>query len=272
MFNESQLYLSSDDREPGNLVNNSLYDNTSDIIRQQITHIGLKDYYIESNIPNVNPQNNVITFFSSSSGLNHTVSIVLGSYSSPDLMTAIITALNTVTGASGLTFSVVLVHGITYDLSSAGGNFIFLSSTHIDRARPLSGLFTTENPSNVMRVVVRGHYTRYIDIIIDDAKTGSVLSNSFTKQTKFSDMGHLHRIVLVDELDKKNTLIVRNEVNTIHYTRIRKRNIKTLRVELFNEFGDLLESPVQLLGSDPYAIDYFKYLFTFSLKSVEAGQ
>ena len=73
--------------------------------------------------PNVNDRNRNVTFFSTNSGTTHTVQIIQGFYETRlALMDALVLALNTATGASGLTFSHVIpvINPLISTLNSAG--------------------------------------------------------------------------------------------------------------------------------------------------------
>jgi hypothetical protein len=120
-------------------------------------------------IPNVNPLNHQIIIFSSVTGLTYSVNVVDGFYSTPaTLMTAIITALNTVTGSSGLTFSSAVnsVDPSVYTISAAGGNFNFITtSTMYLIGSFLVNLNGDQTPTS-SKVVgpINLYYTRWIDI------------------------------------------------------------------------------------------------------------
>lgn len=100
---------------------------------QAIKRIQLNFLQIQWNIPNVNLGNNEITFFSTASGINHTVTVPVGFYDHADLATfatAIETALNTVTGASGLTWTVApeALQRRLINFSTVGGTFHFVDT------------------------------------------------------------------------------------------------------------------------------------------------
>lgn len=260
--NESLLFVDSNDRLEDTLYNEAHYKNGSGLVKQQISHIGLKSYHVENLIPNINERNNSITFWSDVAASNFTVVLANGNYSVVDMMTLIETALNTVSGPSSVTFTIAAVTLGSSEYIVSGTNlFRFVSSSHIDRAASTSGLFVTTGSTTVMTVVARGLYTRYVDVLISNLKQGQVLENTFSKVGNLNNFSHVQRIVLTGG-------IVDREIRTIHYTRVRPRNVTDLVINLVDEYGDSLYAPVQNLGGDNYQVDYFKYLFTISLKSV----
>lgn len=268
-LDEALLLISSDDRLPDTLYNNAQFVNTSDIVKQQIREIGLKSFHIENSIQNINQRNDNITFHSDVSGLDHNVSIPNFNYQVPALMTTIQASLNSVSGASLITFTITQINLSQYSVSATGA-FRFLSSSHIDRASPLSGLFITVNSTTLMTVIARGIYSRYIDVLIGGLKVGQVLENTFTTNTKFNNFQHLYRINMAAYTDQnvtKNEVTLDRDIENIHYTDIRSRNLKEITIELFDEFGDILFAPTQILGGDIYQINYLKYLFVISLRS-----
>lgn len=137
-----------------------------------ISRISVSSVGINYIIPNINERNNTITFFSSASATFHTVSIPEGFYTNAtNIINAIVTALNTATGSSGLTFSQTAVTGFptTFNLNSAGGNYYFdLSCSAIVKGYQLFCLPTNQTPTNTKKVgAISGWYTRYIDICSD---------------------------------------------------------------------------------------------------------
>jgi hypothetical protein len=120
--------------------------------------------------PNVNPINQTIQFISSNTGATvYSVVVPTGFYTTPALLiAAIVTALNTVLGASGLTFSDAIVTGYTdkYTLTAAGGNFQILpTSNAVVFGTELWALpIMTALGNNVLVGSMGLYYTRYIDI------------------------------------------------------------------------------------------------------------
>lgn len=126
-------------------------------------------------IPNVNPRNNTISFYSSNTGsTKHTVTLTERYYditSTTDvaaLATDIETALNSLTGATLLTFTITAITGFPrkYTISATGGTFHFdLDCTAViaeqmynfDRDQT-SAASKTLGPMNMM-------YTQFVDIV-----------------------------------------------------------------------------------------------------------
>lgn len=121
-------------------------------------------------VPNINPRNNSVTFFSSASGLSHTVVVPEGQYTTRATITAALqTALNTATGASGLTWTLTAnpLNSCQYTLATAGGNYRFdLASPMVLYGRYLYNLPQDQTLTNSKTMgAVYGLYTRHIDII-----------------------------------------------------------------------------------------------------------
>lgn len=121
-------------------------------------------------IPNVNERNNEVTFFSSVSGLFHTVIVPLGFYNvAEDAMGALVLALNTVTGASGLTFSKIAATNFpdTWGLESAGGDFYIKDTCNaITHGYPMWGIQLFDQTARDLTLVgpISLRYTWWIDI------------------------------------------------------------------------------------------------------------
>lgn len=137
---------------------------------RKIKRLAVTGLQIANCVPNVNSRNNTVTFFSTTSGITHTVTVPEGMYLTRATLTAALaTALNTATGASGLTWTITAnpLNGCQYTLATAGGNYHFvLTSPMILYGRYLFNLPQEQANSNSKTMgAVYGLYTRYIDII-----------------------------------------------------------------------------------------------------------
>lgn len=94
----SQRVLSGDSKLDITIASGARANTLADHVRR----LAPRSFGITWYIPNVNPRNNTLTFFSTTSGTQHTVVIPEGFYFRPgDFMDELVIQLNTVTGASG---------------------------------------------------------------------------------------------------------------------------------------------------------------------------
>jgi len=140
--------------------------------------------------PNINPNNNIISFQSSNTGSTiYSVVLPEGFYlNSTSLMLMIITALNTVTGSSGLSFNYALggISSNTATLTSSGGSFKFTPSSFMTYGQyvvnlPFNDILSTSKLLGPILLL----YTRWIDISSDsllqytkNANTSNSLRNA----------------------------------------------------------------------------------------------
>lgn len=183
--NRNIIWVDSRDRENPTQTNMGEF-----IISRQLTSSNIKRLMLafisfEWNVPNVNIGNNTITFFSTTSATTHTVTVAEGFYDHVNLIpfaTAIQTALNTATGASGLTWTVTpRANDIPIiDFSTAGGSFHFTGGSMYDYGRSLINLpNTTTSTTTKSAGWINMMWTRYL-IIRSSAltRTKSILNSS----------------------------------------------------------------------------------------------
>ena len=268
----TRLFINSDERLSNTGYDEGRFFAGSSIIKEQISKIGLESYKLSLAYPNVNSRNNVITFFSSVSGTTHSVTLDTAFYTSADLITEIQTQLNSVSGASGITFTFTIFPGSvnTYELTVAGGSYNFVSSSHIDRARPLSGLFAFPTPTNQpILIVALGFYTRFIDVLCNDLRDGSHLPSLFSGDNTISNSAHIFRIFVDDYTEAGiNKLYVNKEVKLpiIQYSSFRSKQLQNISISLTDEFNEPLFSPDQNVGGLTQNVKYVDYFFTFALE------
>lgn len=248
----STLYINSDDRTTKS-YSDARYE-SSNILQQNIKQIGIKDIHIENDIPNINTANNAITFFTDA---YYTVFLTPGYYPKNTIITQIITQLNA--SPAAIVFSEV-VNG---DIITLNGSvpFRFVStrenqgnSSHIDKGRPNSGLYSTTNLITSMIVRPRGLYTEYIDFIAPLIKDGQSIANLFTKDNTFGDSGHLFRAVLTSNTFTK-------QIETIHYSLLRQKKIDSLEIRVYDQWGDLLFEEY----NNNNIVDTFRYNLELSI-------
>lgn len=140
-------------------------------------------------IPNVNPRNNVIQFYSSNTGSTiHSCTLNVGFYpllDSAALINAIRIAMNTVSGASGLTFSFGNISLLprTYTLTAAGGTFYFYTGcSAITKGAQMYGLPTSQTLEATKTVgTMQMIYTQYVDVVSHTATKFQKSSSVSTK-------------------------------------------------------------------------------------------
>lgn len=125
-------------------------------------------------IPNVNPRNNTLSFHSTFSGLIHTITIPERYYDLADsatVATDIVTALNTVTGASGITFASAAVTGSprTYEIISTNPGRTFYWIDTSDAVAKGCCMFNFARGTSSAQQQLVGPmdmmYTKYLDIV-----------------------------------------------------------------------------------------------------------
>jgi len=213
-----------------------------------INRITIPACAIYNNIPNVNPRNNVITFFSSNSGLFHTVTVPEGFYTTPTaLITAIVAALNTATGASGLTFSFTVISGFPdrFNLNSAGGNYFFdLNSLGVKFGYQLWNLPTEQVATNTKIVGdIIGFYSRYVDI------TSDTISKYAKVRTLTTGKGSnvIIRLYFID-YTKPNLRVDTNFQRPV-YNFLPSEPIYSIQFTLRDQFGAILYIPPGAQGT-----------------------
>jgi hypothetical protein len=143
-----------------------------------VRRITVKGFATCWDTPNVNARNQNVRFFSSVSGVFHSVNIPAGYYGTAlSLSNALIAALNTETGASSLTFSTAVIanNPAAYTLNAVGGLFYFdPTCTGVAKGRQLWNLPGDITPSASKRIgTMFLMYTQYVDVI-----SGAITKNS----------------------------------------------------------------------------------------------
>jgi hypothetical protein len=251
----SLLHIDSTDRVPFTTYAKPRFEIGADIISRHVNKIAMSDISISSNIPNVNPQNSNISFETPSNGWS--VELTTGFYTVPDLIAHIISTLNTISGASGLTFVATQEFGNCYKIEvGVGDSFKFVSSSHIDRAEPLSGLYITNDFVNSIKVSADGLYTRFIDFISRDVRDSQIIENLFTKDYSFSVLNHFYRY---DVITGDKPYVDKIQISNLSYNTVRNKEKNIIDLEVYNQFGDLIYSPVMTYGTQTVNIEIFKY-------------
>ena len=161
------IYLDSKNSTDADKTNCQIVSRTP-LIQQanRIRVAGIGGYFP---IPNVNPRNNVISFWSSITNSVWSVTLTERYYAMTDvavLIADIIVKLNSVSGGSGLTFASVAVTGFpnTYNINAASGTFYWdRNSSAVIKGSQMYGLVLA-GAATSQRLSPPMVYTNYVDV------------------------------------------------------------------------------------------------------------
>ncbi len=210
-----------------------------------VTRLSINSFGVRMSIPNVNPRNNSIRFFSTNSGTFHSVDLVEGFYQTTnDLITHVVNRLNSVSGASGLTFSFLAVTAFPdrYDLNSVGGSYFFdTNCSAVKHGYQLYCLPVSQTPTNSKIVGSMGlYYTTYIDLCSATlTKYVKVRSASTSKTTNLVIRMHFASPPAPNEI----VYLTKNTSPNVQLFFNHAEPINTIDFELRDQFGDLLYIP-----------------------------
>lgn len=268
--NISILHIDSMDRLPITDYSAPRFSSNNDIVKNDIVKMAVSEISIYYNIPNINVTNNTISFESSLGlvGTIYTVTIPTGFYDVPTLMAEIVVQLNSVSAASDLKFTLTTNLSNTYLISSekVGGGvglFKLLSSSHIDRAESLSGLYPTLARISSQLVSPQGLYTRYIDFLSVDIRENQVLPNLFTKDLNYGIINHFYRYYIKDGTTTFSDI---KEIKNLSYVPTEPKTKQIFELQLYNQYGDRIYSPVFSFGTGVNKQTVNTDLLKYSLK------
>lgn len=197
-------------------------------------------------VPNVNPRNNTITFHSSVSGNDHTVTLA-ERYYDPEvpadmtqLATDVVTALNTVAGASLINFNPpVAVTGFPrkFTLTATAPYHFVNTCSALAKGRQMYN-FDDSSVDNVSHTLgpINGVYTQYVDVVSTQltkfAKIRNVATNNLGNLVMRSYVGaanwgldfHVPSYYLAHNWDSNSPL-------------------STIDIHLFDQNGEMLYTP-----------------------------
>lgn len=231
---------------------------------KQIEYVGVSSFRFVLDLANLNERNRYVQFYSSVSTQIHTVDLLnaLPGFSGGPINFLSVTtfldhirdSMNTVTGASGLTFSYAVNtnNPIIYNWNAVGGNFYFTyqsnANVNMMNSTVLNGMHLW-NPSRKETAAashiigpVWGMYTRYIDIVAPEMVEHERIPTSSTGRRSGSDL--LFRIYLNKDQAFESDFNELGEVQNLRL--IRKpssKSIQTLRLQLYDEHGYKLILP-----------------------------
>lgn len=230
---------------------------------RKMQRIAFEGLQANLSVPNINERNNTVIFHSTTSGLDHTVVVPEGIYTTAAAAAgALVSAMNL--APSGILFTAVVnpANALQVTLLAAGGTFHFIvgnpASTMMTRGRYLFNLpqEQTDTASKTMGAVFL-QYTRFFDII----------SYSYTEYSKNPNTSNDHvpnallaRVFLAPPgplspttgLQSNGVGFFTTDVNvSTNYNR--SRALEVLDIRLVDEFGMPLYQPSLSSGSPPNA-------------------
>lgn len=230
--NKVNMILSSVKR-PGEFASNL----TNSICRLSVDSCDL--FYCT---PNVNPTNNNIIFYSSVTATTYSVLIPMNFYTTASsLMTAIVTAMNTVSGSSSLTFSqsAVSYSPSMFNLNAAGGSFYILPTCNA--VTNGQQLYNLPNSTTLVTTTLVGnmalYYTRFIDIC-------SSRLNQYSKHQSLSNNGTINIVFRIFVDDPTKIHWIGQAFNfRVSYAFDPSDSITYIDFQLRDQFGNLLYIP-----------------------------
>lgn len=252
IYIDSQIPTMQIDKTNMLLSSASSFGDNANVLIQNVRKISISQIGFFWNTPNINVRNNVIRFYSSVSATYHTVTIPEGFYNTELLViTAIRDALNTVTGASGLTFSFATTnHPLMYDLNSAGGSYYFdKECLAVKKGEQLYCLpVQDDNVASLSNSKVVGsiglYYTRYIDL------TSNALSQYM--KLRSSTNGKVTNVLFRTILGSVNPgWFAFNDPHTApSFNMLKSATLSTIDFTLYDQFGDILYVPPGAIGTN----------------------
>jgi hypothetical protein len=252
--NQAVIYLDSEksanQQNKTKMILSSKQNNTDipHILYQNVQRLKFYSGGINWVTPNVNIRNNEIIFYSDVSLELYTVTIPEGFYDTQvKLMDALIVALNSVTGVSGLTFGYIQkpLFPKTFILSAVGGNFYFdLSCAMIKKGVHLINLPKSQTLTNEKIVgPINLYYTRYVDLI-------SSQLNQYSKVISRGNDGNSNIVFRyftsgrAPENSGVPQLLVREGQQILSvFNTLKDKSIRQIDFELVDEFGEELYVP-----------------------------
>jgi hypothetical protein len=260
--NESFIYADSEARSDfSNPVSYTLGGGNFQFYARKLKRIAAEGTQLALCIPNINPRNNVVLFFSTVTGLTHTATIPEGHYNTVAAgVAALVAALNAAVPPSGLVFAGVInpLNGRQFTLTAVGGLYHFIVgnplSTMMTRGRYLFNLPIDQTDTAAKTVgAVYLAYTRHFDI----------LSNSFVEYSKNPACSNsrmpnsqIARVFLKSPTSPPGGLLTPTDdlsfnvyVNSASTNYNRGRALEVLDISLIDEFGMPLYVPALSTGT-----------------------
>lgn len=252
----SRIYISSDDKQDGT-YSDADYFSESSIVKRGVSALGIESIDILWCIPNVNSNNNVISY--SDFDLNvFTVSLDINNYITIDeLYTEIITKMNSQLPGDPMRYEINLDCSVT--LINDDAIFQFNNCLFINNGDSLHGLYYTELVSEIKSIPYLLS-TSYIDVISDEILNGQIAQSSYSKQQIFNTTQHLARIQTDDVSNLELPRNIFKDYIKINFIPYRHRSLQDLRIKLLDQFGNILWSQSFTdLNNTQYELKNLKY-------------
>lgn len=196
-------------------------------------------------LPNVNPYNSNIQFFSSVSGQVHSITLATDYYiSKVDLFDEIIFKCNALVASTGLNFSYSLFSdGLDlYNLVSAGGTFYILPTCNaVTQGVTLYGFSSSTTLTNTLVVgPIRMTYTNYIDVHSYTLTKYSKLRSISTNNSKSNIF--IRADVRLDSQFSEQAVLFYQEIDNNFGFRAGE-TVNSVDVTLYDMYGNLLYIP-----------------------------
>ncbi len=250
--NNSYLYMDTADRNENiEIIQKFIFGSKNNLFSRKIKRFAVDFIKIDYNSPNVNIYNNQVTFFSTASGLNHTVVVPIGFYDFSSFAPALQTALNTATGASGLTWTITpSTNGqLQYTLATAGGNYHFivdpvLSPMVVNGHHLVNLPYDQTNTASKTAGSVNMYYTRYIDIV-----SFALLQydKNPTNTTRFGTSNLLVRLFIRNPTISQTLDFAIQNVRWVNFDIT--QSLTNIDISILDEFGNPLYIPFLSTGS-----------------------
>lgn len=258
---QSTLYIDSDDKN--GFYNAGTYENPGKLIRQDISQIGVKKVVINYNIPNVNTLNN--NFIFSIGEAIYNIIVPIGYYADIlEFMTALTIEMNL---AQGVTVFSYLTTPFPGGLVASGGTLWAWRVCNGISNNSLHGLFYFEGSTNSQTVSGNMLYTEYIDILISRVKDAQITTNTYTSIKPYDTKEHIARIYLDNHGQSGVSEKIITTFENVDYFPYRKRQLTQFKIDMHDEYGNLLYVDSQTISGSSYEIKYLTYEIELSLLS-----
>lgn len=234
----------------------ALGDNASTIFTN-ITRINVLSIQMLYITPNVNPRNNQITFWSSNTNSFHTVFMNEENYIDPDkFMDDLMTALNTATGTSGITFQynpkidININPTFIIDTNGSGDFYFDASCSMAKKGKYLCNLQVDNIPDDEKTVgPVLLLYTRYVNFVsqaltkyakIQNYTTGYIANILDTLNIPNLDASPLP--FFIESKDSERSVITSFAYNP-------GDSVSIIDMRIYDEFGELFYIPDEPYGN-----------------------
>ena len=257
-YMRERVYISSDNKQDGTYAD-SQYNNNGSIVKRGVSGIGIEHIDMFYSIPNVNGNNNTIRW-QEDGGNILTETLDVGFYNIVELYTAMTDAMTDNAQSMGV-YSYDDDNFPTAELKSTV-DFKFQECSFINNGDSLTGLYYTDDFESELKSIPYLLATSYIDIVVSDILNGQIAQSSYGKQQLFNTTQHLARVMVNFSAEHVQHIIKTYDI--VNYVPFRHRDIKDLRIQLLDEYNNILWSDTVEHGGTHYELKYLKYFITLN--------